>query len=41
VIFPRTGGSVIYRRGQGARLTPRGVPEVALDLDALFAAVQP
>ena len=41
VVFPREGGSVVYQRGQGTRLTPRAVPEVTLDVDALFAAVQP
>jgi Uma2 family endonuclease len=41
VVFPRAGGSVVHRRGQDARLTPRGVPEVTLDLDALFEAVRP
>jgi hypothetical protein len=40
VVFPREGGSVVYRRGQGARLTPHGIPEVTLEVDALFAAVQ-
>jgi Uma2 family endonuclease len=39
VVFPREGGSVVYRRGQGARLAPRGVPEITLDLDGLFAAL--
>ena len=37
VVFPREGGTIVYRRGQGACLTPRGAPEVSLDLDALFA----
>jgi Uma2 family endonuclease len=41
VVFPREGGSVVYQRGRGAQVTPRAVPEVTLDLDALFAAVQP
>jgi Uma2 family endonuclease len=39
VVFPREGGSVVYSQGQGARITPRGVPEVTLDLDELFAAL--
>ena len=39
VVFPREGGSVVYSRGQGARLTPRAVSEVTLDLDALFAEI--
>lgn len=39
VVFPREGGSVVYSRGQGARPTPRAVPEVTLDLDALFAEI--
>jgi hypothetical protein len=30
-----------YPRGQGTRLSPRAVPEVTLDLDALFAAARP
>jgi Uma2 family endonuclease len=41
VVFPREGGSVVYRRGQGVRLSPRAVPEVTVDLDALFAEAQP
>jgi Uma2 family endonuclease len=39
VVFPREGGSVVYSRGQGAKITPRGVPEVTLDLDELFSAL--
>jgi len=39
VVFPREGGSVVYPRGQQARITPRGVTEVTLDLDDLFAAL--
>jgi hypothetical protein len=38
VVFPREGGSVIHERGHGARLTPRAIPEIRLDVDALFAA---
>ena len=38
VVFPREGGSVIHQRGQGARVTPCAIPEITLDVDALFAA---
>jgi len=37
VVFPREGGSVTYPRGQSARVTPRALPGLSLDLDALFA----
>jgi Uma2 family endonuclease len=39
VVFPREGGSIVCSRGQGAKITPRGVPEVTLDLDELCAAL--
>jgi Uma2 family endonuclease len=39
VVFPREGGSIVYPRRQAARITPRGVPEVTLELDALFDAL--
>jgi Uma2 family endonuclease len=39
VVFPREGGSIVYSQGQDARITPRAVPEVTLDLDELFAAL--
>jgi Uma2 family endonuclease len=39
VVFPREGGSSVYPRGEGTRLTPRGAEEVSLDIDALFAAI--
>ncbi len=41
VVFPRAGGSVVYRRGQGAQLIPQAAPDVTVDLDALFADIQP
>jgi Uma2 family endonuclease len=39
VVFPREGGSTIYPRGQGTRLTPRHAEEISLDVDDLFAAI--
>ena len=41
VVFPHEGGTLVYPRGQGTRLTPRAVPEVTVDVDALFAVARP